>query len=81
MIVKRLSVYLRLFLPDTGFRNGFGYSDEFSYVDEMQSALEKSRLVPLGVSAAFDAVIHKSLLFKLQSAGFGRKVLGILTIF
>lgn len=47
----------------------------------MQSALEKSRLVPLGESAAFDAVIHKSLLFKLQSAGLGRKVLGILTFF
>ena len=64
MLVKRLSSYLGLYLPETqfGFRKGLGTNDALlMLVHEMQSALDRgheSRLVSLDSSAAFDTVSH-----------------------
>ena len=87
LLVKRLSVHLRPFLPETqfGFRKGLGTNDALlTLVHEMQHHLDKGheiRLVSLDFSAAFDTVNHKGLIFKLQSAGVGGKILNILTQF
>ena len=87
LLAKRLSVFLKPFLPETqfGFRKGLGTSDALLLlVHEVQSALDRnceSRLVSLDFSAAFDTVNHKGLLFKLKSVGIGGKILGILTEF
>ena len=87
LLAKRLSSYLRPFLPETqfGFKKGLGTSDALlMLVHEMQSALDRShecRLVSLDFSAAFDSVSHKGLIFKLQSVGVGGKVLNILSDF
>ena len=87
LLAKRLSIYLKPFLPETqfGFRKGLGANDALLLlVHEMQSALDKnceSRLISLDFSAAFDTVNHKGLIFKLKSAGIGGNVLNILTEF
>ena len=87
LLAKRLSVYLKPFLPETqfGFRKGLGTADALIMLNhELQSALDKnceSRLVSLDFSAAFDTVNHKGLIFKLKSVGVGGNTLSILTEF
>ena len=87
LLAKRLSAYLRPFLPETqfGFRKGLGTADALLLLNhELQSALDKnceSRLVSLDFSAAFDTVNHKGLIFKLKSVGVGGSILSILSEF
>ena len=87
LLAKRLSVYLRPFLPETqfGFRKGLGTADALLLLNhELQSALDKnyeSRVVSLDFSAAFDTVNHKGLIFKLKSVGVGGSILSILSEF
>ena len=87
LLAKRLSVYLKPFLPKTqfGFRKGLGAADALLLLNhELQSALDtncESRLVSLDFSAAFDTVNHKGLIFKLKSVGIGGNILSILTEF